>query len=426
MIGEFARSPRFQGAGSSKVNPTRVDDALTALRAGVGAGVTLDFAPGFGVDDPDVDDAALLAEAVETATGADTVVLFLGLPGELRVRGLRPRPPRPARRSSWRCSAAVAGVNDRVVVVLANGSVVGVADWEHHAGAILEGWLGGQAGGGAIADLLLGDANPSGRLTETVPLRLEDTPAYLNFPGDDRHVLYGEGVHVGYRHYDAVGRDVSYPFGHGLSYTTFEHSDLAVTVLEPGGEPASWLGAPRVSVSVTVTNTGNVAGQEVVQVYVGDPEAGVRRPVRELKAFAKVALDPGESQRVDLVLTERDLSYWSTRAGGWVLEPGTFEVAVGASSRDLRLTATVEVEGPRPTFPLDRNSTLAEWLDHPVGHEILIDSLRHSPLGDLTSLLDNPEQLRMIGSFPMSRLATMLGDAMGDDEVDALLAKVQG
>ena len=152
----------------------------------------------------------------------------------------------------------------------------------------------------------------------------------------------------------------------------------------------------------------------------------MRRPVRELKAFAKVALDPGESQRVDLVLTERDLSYWSTRAGDWVLEPGTFEVAVGASSRDLRLTATVEVEGPRPTFPLDRNSTLAEWLDHPVGHEILLDSLRHSPLGDLTSLLENPEQLRMIGSFPMSRLATMLGDAMGDDEVDALLAKVQG
>ena len=423
VIGEFARSPRFQGAGSSKVNPTRVDDALTALRAGVGAGVTLDFAPGFGVDDPDADDAALLAEAVGTATGADTVVLFLGLPASFESEGYdRDHIDLPAEQLA--VLDAVAAVNDRVVVVLANGSVVGVADWERHAGAILEGWLGGQAGGGAIADLLLGVANPSGRLTETVPLRLEDTPAYLNFPGDDRHVLYGEGVHVGYRHYDAVGRDVSFPFGHGLSYTTFEHSDLAVTVLESGGEPSSWLGAPRVSVSVTVTNTGTVAGQEVVQVYVGDPEAAVRRPVRELKAFAKVALEPGGSQRVDLVLTERDLSYWSTRAGGWVLEPGTFEVAVGASSRDLRLTATVEVDGPRPMFPLDRNSTLAEWLDHPVGHEILLDSLRRSPLGDLTTLLDNPEQLRMIGSFPMSRLATMLGDAMGDDEVDALLAKV--
>ncbi len=427
IIGEFARTPRYQGAGSSKVNPTQVDDALTALRAGVADGATISFSAGFGVDDPEADDAALLAEAVEAAQAAETAVLFLGLPASYESEGYdRDHMDLPT--SQVALVEAVSAVNDRVVVVLANGSVVSVAGWAHRAGAILEGWLGGQAGGGALADVLLGAVNPSGRLAETMPLRLQDNPSYLNFPGDDRHVTYGEGIYVGYRHYDAVDRDVSYPFGHGLSYTTFEYSDLAVTDLAgSGGDVADhWLGAPRLAVSVTVTNTGPVSGKEVVQLYVGDPEASVARPIRELKAFAKLALAPGESQRVNLILSERDLSYWSTRADGWVLEPGRFDVAVGASSRDLRLTTTVEVSGPAPSFPLDRNSTLGEWIEHPVGHEILVEALRRSPAGDLTPLLDNEEQRRMLSSFPMTRLATMLGPALGDDLVDALLAEVAG
>ncbi|MCU1496070.1 MAG: glycoside hydrolase family 3 domain protein [Acidimicrobiales bacterium] len=429
VIGEFARTPRFQGAGSSKVNPTRVEDALTALRDGVGPEVAVQFAAGFGVDDPRADAPALLLEAVAAARGAHSVVVFLGLPPSYESEGFdRDHLDLPA--DQLAVLAAVAEVNDRVVVVLVNGAVVAVEPWEHQAGAILECWLGGQAGGSAVADLLLGAVNPSGRLAETMPVRLQDTPAYLNFPGEDRHVRYGEGVHVGYRYYDAVGRAVSYPFGHGLSYTTFEYTDLAVTVVPVGGSAdgratsPGWRGAARIDVSLTLTNTGPVAGKEVVQLYLADPEVSVQRPVRELGAFAKVALAPGESAPVSFTLTERDLSYWSTRLGGWVLEAGAFEVMIGASSRDLRLAATVTVDAPPVLFPLDASSTVAEWLDHPVGHELLMTALRSGPGGDLSSLVEDPEQRRMLGSFPLGRLATMLG--LGRDMVPTLLGRIEG
>jgi beta-glucosidase len=423
VIGEFARTPRFQGAGSSKVNPTRVDDALTALRASVADDVTIDFAAGFGIDDPAADTDALRAEAVAKAGFAHATVLFLGLPPSYESEGYdRTHIDLPSEQLAL--LAAIADVADNVVVVLANGSVVAVDGWQHQARAVVEGWLGGQAGGGAIADVLLGAVNPSGKLAETMPVRLRDTAAHLNFPGDDRHVRYGEGLFIGYRHHDAIDGPVSYPFGHGLSYTSFRYDDLTVQALDgpsPGGD---WRGAPRVAVSLTVTNTGQVAGKEVVQLYVAAPDASVSRPVRELKDFAKVALQPGESAAVAFTLHERDLSYWSTRTDGWLLEPGTFEVAVGASSRDLRLTAMVEVDGPPLAYPLDRSSTLGEWLDHPVGHEILVDALRHSRGGDLSGLTEDPERVRMLGSFPMTRLSTLFGNAMDDDTIDHLLARL--
>ena len=428
VIGELARTPRFQGAGSSKVNPTRVDDALGALRAGVPRDVEVDFAPGYGVDEPGADVASLRDEAVAVARAADAVVVFLGLPPSYESEGYdRDHIDLPAEQVEL--LAAVAEVAADVVVVLANGSVVAVEPWLHHAGAVLEAWLGGQAGGSAVADVLLGAVNPSGRLAETVPRRLADTPAFANFPGEDRHVRYGEGLHVGYRHHDAVGGEVSFPFGHGLSYTSFEHTDLAVRVLPAGPATggvgsASWRGPDRVEVSVAVTNTGPVRGKEVVQVYVGDPVASVARPVRELKGFAKVDLEPGASATATVVLAERDLSYWSTRAGGWVFEPGTFEVAVGASSRDLRQVAVVHVDGPPLALPLDRESTLAEWIEHPVGHEVVLEALRTAPGGDLSGLVEDPERLRMLGSFPLKRLATMLGMGQPLAVVDALLAEV--
>lgn len=427
VIGAFATQPRFQGAGSSRVNPTRVDDALSALRAGVAPGVTVDHAAGFGVDDPTADAAALLAEAVEVARGADVAVLFLGLPPSFESEGYdRDHLDLPADQVA--VLEAVAAVNDRVVVVLANGSAVAVSGWEHHAGALVEAWLGGQAAGAAVADVLLGAAEPGGRLAETIPVRLEDTASYLNFPGEDRHVRYGEGLHIGYRHHDAVAGEVSYPFGHGLSYTTFAYADLTVRLLagtDDGTAEHGWRGRPMVAVSATVTNTGDRAGTEVVQLYVGRPDRTVARAPRELKAFAKVALAPGESETVTFTLAERDLAHWSPRAGAWVVEPGTAAVFVGASSRDLRLTGSVALDAPPLVVPLDRSSTLAEWLDHPVGHEVLVAALRHSPSGDLTPLLDDADQRRMLGSFPLTRLTTMLGASGADgDLVDHLLGQV--
>ncbi|MGN6693803.1 MAG: glycoside hydrolase family 3 C-terminal domain-containing protein, partial [Aquihabitans sp.] len=210
VIGEFARTPRFQGAGSSKVNPTRVDDALSALRAEVPDDVTIDFAAGFGVDDPEVDAVALLGEAVGKASFAHLTILFLGLPPSFESEGYdRTHIDLPA--DQLAVLEAVAEVAEKVVVVLANGSVVAVDGWRDQVHAIVEGWLGGQAGGSAVVDVLLGAVNPSGRLAETMPVRLQDTASYLNFPGEDRHVRYGEGVFIGYRHHDAIEGPVSYP-----------------------------------------------------------------------------------------------------------------------------------------------------------------------------------------------------------------------
>ncbi len=420
VIGEFARSPRFQGAGSSKVNPTRVDDALGALRAQLGPSVTVDFAPGFGVDDPGADLGALALEAVEVAKGADIVVLFLGLPPSFESEGFdRTHIDLPV--EQVQLLEMVAAVNDRTVVVLANGGVVSTAPWQHHAGAVLEGWLGGQAGGSAIADVLVGRVNPSGRLAETVPLRLEDTPAFANFPGEGGEVLYGERIFVGYRYYDLVDREVAFPFGHGLSYTTFEYSDLEVAVVDPVVPTSDWRGPVRLRATVEVTNTGDREGKEVVQCYVSELDASPPRPVRELRAFHKVQLAPGESVTVPFELTERDLSRWSVRNDGWALHPGCFEVAIGASSRDIRVHQLVDVVGDPPAIPLDRSSTMADWLAHPVGRDLLVEALRTAPGGDLSLLLADQDTVMMLGSFPLNRLVTMMGDAMGDGFVKELL-----
>ena len=281
VIGEFARTPRFQGAGSSQVNPTQVDVALDELRAAVPEGVEVAFADGASAD-----------EAVALAARSSAVVAFLGLPAADESEGFdRAHMDLPADQTAL--LARLAEANPRLVVVLANGSAVRMSDWDRHAGAILECWLSGQAAGGAAADLLLGAANPSGRLAETLPLRLQDTPSFLNFPGEAGHVRYGEGIFVGYRGYDAVGREVSYPFGHGLSYTRFDYADLEARVhgSAEGGDLA-------VEVTCRVTNAGGRRGKEVVQLYVADPEASVARPPHELKAFAKVDLEPGETETV--------------------------------------------------------------------------------------------------------------------------------
>lgn len=421
LIGELARTPRFQGAGSSKVNPTQVTSILDALPEVLPDGVTLDVAAGYGIDDASADADALRAEAVQVATGADVVVLVVGLPPSFESEGFdRDHLDLPPEQEAL--IHAVAEANPNVAIVLVNGAVVRTTGWAHRGRALLEAWLGGQAGGGAIADLLVGRANPSGRLAETIPMALSDAPAFLNFPGDDRTVRYGEGLFVGYRHYDAVEREVAFPFGHGLSYTTFEHRDLRVATVDPAATTdPGWRGPVRARVTVTVENTGPVAGAEVVQVYVGRPAPAGSRPVRELRGFAKVALEPGASETVAVELTSRDLAVWSARLGDWVVEPGEATVWVGASSRDLRQQATITIAGETPAIPLDRGSTFGEWHEHPVGHELLVDALRTSPSGDLTFLLDDPEGFRMLASFPLSRLGPMMG---GGVDVDDLLARL--
>ncbi len=266
VIGEFARTPRFQGAGSSQVNPTRVENALDELTATFGQ---VAFAAGYGIGDTGGDDV-LRAEAARVAADADTVVMFLGLPAADESEGFD-RTHLNLPDSQLAVLRTVAAVNPNVVVVLVNGSIVVLGDVVPHAAALVEAWLGGQAAGGAIADVLSGKVNPSGRLAETIPHRLADNSSYLNFPGDSQVVRYGEGLFVGYRGYDATDTDVAFPFGFGLSYTTFELDGLSVTTTGSAAD-----GSLAAQVTVTVTNTGPVAGSEVVQRRW--PRASLTRP----------------------------------------------------------------------------------------------------------------------------------------------------
>jgi beta-glucosidase len=390
VVGELARTPRFQGAGSSQVNPTQVDAALPALAEALPS-ATIIFAAGYQLDGTD-HQAALADEAVSAARQADVVLCFLGLPADSESEGFdRTHMDLPSNQVDL--LAQLAAVSSRVVVVLSNGSAVITSTWRAYAAAILECWLPGQGGGGAIADLLTGVVNPSGRLTETIPLALGDNPSSLNFPGELGHVRYGEGVFVGYRGFDAAGRAVSYPFGHGLSYTAFEFTELTISTTGTvhGGDLV-------VAVEFDVTNTGDVAGRTVAQVYVGDPAAAVARPPRELRGFRKVSLEPGQTRRVDLILTERDFAYWSCALRRWVVEGGTFTIDVGASSRDIALTGSINLNAPSVAPPLTPQSSLAEWLRDPAGGPAL---RRHVPAD---APVFRPETLAVIGSFPVSRL----------------------
>jgi len=458
VIGEFARTPRFQGAGSSQVSPTQVDVPLDALAAAL-PGATLRFAPGYRIDgspgpatdpgrssgprpatgDPDParnfgprpardsrpgpDDRSgpdLVAEALSAATSADVVVVFLGLPPAEESEGYdRAHIDLPDAQTSLltRLAEAVPGVP--VVAVLCNGGAVRTSAWDHAAAAVLECWLAGQATGAAVADVLTGAVNPSGRLAETIPLRLADCPAYLNFPGEEGHVRYGEGVFAGYRGYDALELPVAYPFGHGLSYSSFSYRDLRIS--QAGSADAGDL---AVTVRCTIGNTSGPAGAEVVQAYVSDPAAAVARPPRELKAFAKVVLEPGAEQEVTFTLTARDLSYWSALHRRWVLEGGEFRICVGASSRDIRLSASVTVAATPPALPLSGMSTLTEWLTDPAGGQALRDAMGTRPDGRPGGIFGSEELLAIIGNMPLATLAAFPGSGVTGELVDTLVAAV--
>ena len=385
VVGGFARTPRFQGAGSSQVNPTMVDNALDALAAAL----------------PSAE--VRFAEDVAGIADVDVVLAFLGLPPEAESEGFdRTDIDLPA--DQIRLVDELSELDAPIVAVLANGGVVRTSTWEHHVAAVVECWLGGQAAGSAIADVLTGAVDPGGRLAETIPLHLLDHPSSINFPGGEGHVRYGEGVFVGYRGFDATERDVAYPFGHGLSYTTFAHRDLAVT--QTGSHDGGDL---DLRVEVTVANTGGRAGREVVQLYVGDPESALARPPRELRGFAKVPLQPGEQRRLAFTLSARDLSYWSAGHRGWVLEGGRFEIAVGASSRNLTQRTTVTVEATPPPRSLTGMSTLQEWMADPEGSAALIAAVGTGPDGRPRGVLGNAEMLPVIGNFPLAVLTAFTG-----------------
>lgn len=396
VIGEFARTPRYQGAGSSLINPTKLTSFLDAIEE---RGVAADFAPGFTLDDA-AQDPALTEQAVTAAQQADVVLLFLGLPAAYESEGFdRTTLDIPAKQVE--VLDAVAAANPNVAVVLSNGSVVSMP-WRGRAKAILETWLLGQAGGAALADVIFGDETPSGKLAQTIIDDVNDDPSAMNWPGEEGHVDYGEGVFVGYRYHDTFRKQVTYPFGYGLSYATFDVHDA--TVAKTGPRTAE--------VTVTVTNTSDVAGAETVQVYVAPSKAKVARPVHELKGFAKVALEPGESKNVTIALDDRAFAYWSERFDDWHVEGGTYTVEVGVSSRDIISRLDVEIDDDGKIMNLDEWSTFGEWLDDPIGAPILqhvLDDMGKEAGHPI--IPDSALMVMFLRSMPLRSLSVILGEA---------------
>lgn len=358
VIGSAANKPVFQGGGSSHVNATRVDVPLEALRTraeiryamGDGQSVTVN--------------QAQISEAVEAATSADVALLYIALPASIESEGYDRR-DLYLTEHQIELIQAVGAAQPKTVVILNNGSALDMRAWIDAVPAVLETWLPGQAGAEAVLDVIYGAVNPSGKLAETFPLRLSDTPSYTNFPGENGVVNYGEGIFVGYRGYDVREQPVLFPFGYGLSYTQFAYSNLRIS-------KTAFTVDESLDVSVDIRNVGERAGKEIVQLYVHDPVSRLQRPPKELKGFAKVALEAGESKTVTLKLDSRAFSYYDPAYGRWLAEAGDFEILVGSSAHDihLRQTVTMTVGTPLPSI-LNMESTLGDWLDDPNGHAMV-------------------------------------------------------
>lgn len=335
IIGEFAQVPRYQGSGSSQVNPTKVDTVLEQLKE---QNIEYVFARGYNRD-IDIINEGLIAEACHVAQEADVAVIFAGLTNQYESEGydrqhldLPPAHNELIRR--------VAEVNPNIVVVLSGGAPV-IMPWLDQVKGVLHTYLWGQAGAGAVVDLLFGKKNPSGKLAESYPLKLEDHPASEFFAYDRSQTEYRESIFVGYRYYDVSEKEVLFPFGYGLSYTKFRYADLKLS-------SSSLLDTAPLTVESTITNVGKLGGAEIVQLYVGKLDSSLFRAPRELRGFKKVWLEPGESKQVEFTLDYRSFAYYNVFSEDWHVESGQYHISIGSSSRDLHLQATVEVESSLP------------------------------------------------------------------------------
>ena len=441
VIGDFAKNPRYQGAGSSMVNSTQVDvllDKLIDSELNV-----IGYQQGF--DRHGKPDAALQESACELATQADTVILCMGLDEIAESEGLDRSNLRLAQ-NQVDLLQAVAAVNPKIVVVLYSGSVV-ETPWLDNCQALLYAALGGQAGAGAVADALTGKVNPCGKLAETWPLTYADIPSAADFATRRKTVEYREGLYIGYRYFTTAEKAVRFPFGYGMSYTTFAYSDMA---------------ADEQGVSLTVTNTGSVAGTEIVQLYVAKKDSELFRPAKELKGFARVTLAPGEKQRITITLDDKALRFWNVKANRWEIEGGEYELLVGASVEDIRLCEKISVHGTATVHPYEdrdldcyykgnvlhvSDADFEKLLGHPIPNgktkidrNLTLGELNHarSPLGwlvwlVLTILLDasykrGKPDLNILFQYnmPLRALAKMTNGAISMGMVDGIVMELQG
>lgn len=411
-IGEFAEKPRYQGGGSSHVNSVRVVSALDAARS---KGRNVTYARGFSMENDAMTEQEL-EKACRTASEADIAVIFAGLPEIFESEGYD-RTSMKLPQCQNRLIEEVLKVQPNVVVVLHNGSPVELP-WADKVSAILEMYLGGQGVGEACDRLLYGEANPSGRLAETFPYRLEDNPSYLHFPGNDKRVLYGEDIFVGYRYYDTKKVPVRYAFGHGMSYTEFAYADLTLS-------SARMMDGDILTVSLKVKNIGQTEGKEVVQMYVSDKCGTPERPVKELKGFVKVHLMPGEEKTVSMDISARDLSYYEERLGDWYAPSGIYRILIGHASDDIRLNADIEFE-TKKDLPLhaDFTTTFGELLDNMKTAPIITELL--APLAATAASAEGmSDEYKKLGEKVIREmpLKSLLGQMPGE-QVEQLIGQL--
>lgn len=412
IIGALAKQVRYQGGGSSNIKPTKLDNIREEIEKSARGEAEIGFAQGYDLDSDAIAES-LLEEAKRLAAQSDTAILCVGLPEHYESEGYdRKHLDLPA--NQVHLIEQIASVQSNVVVVLSNGAPI-VMPWLGKVKAVLEAYLGGQAVGGAVADLLFGEANPSGKLAETFPKSLKQNPSHPYFPGEGDRVEYREGLFVGYRYYEAKDIEPLFPFGYGLSYTTFAYSNLQLDKCDITDQDT-------VQVMVKVKNTGKRFGKEIVQLYVCDVASSVIRPEKELKGFAKIALEPGEEQTVSFRLDKRSFAYFNVQLKDWHVQSGEFEILIGSSSRDIALRSTLNVQsttGIVPTF--HRNTTMGELMENPKTLPILTKLQSTAPQFESHSDVISSEMMMYI---PLRGLIPFTEGALTEETLAALLEQL--
>lgn len=414
VIGTFAKQPRIQGAGSARVTPTRVDIPLDELKNIVGDKVDLVYADGYPQDDRI--DEQMIQESAALAASADVAVLFVGQP-EYVESEMHDLVTIELPLHQQKLIKAVTEVQPHCIVVTSSGSALAMNSWIQYVPGVLHSWLTGQGSGKAIADILFGRVNPSGKLSETFPVKLSDNPSHMRIRGENGKLYYREGLSIGYRYYDRKELAPQFPFGHGLSYTTFAYSDLKAV---QQGE--------HVNVTFFVENTGTMFGKEVVQLYIHDEECSWNRPQKELKAFTKIALAPGEKQQVHFVLEERDFAYYNTKYNKWVAETGYFQIVIGSSSRDIRLRERINCDFGLEPISFHKFSLLNDWINTPKAKTIFEAYLAEMNKHVSEQVVLDDVFIGFWGDFPAIKIFQMFGqtwliDRSPDDVIAEMIAE---
>lgn len=417
VIGSFAKKPRFQGGGSSHINPYRVDSAYDEIKKYTTNELT--YAEGYLIES-DRDNKKLIKEAKELAENVDNVIIFAGLPDRYESEGYdRKTLDMPPNQNNL--IEEVTKVNKNVVVVLSNGSPI-IMPWLTNVRAVLEGYLSGQAGGGAAADILFGKVNPSGKLAETFPRKLSDNPSFLFFPGEKDVVEYREGIFVGYRYYDTKEIKPLFPFGYGLSYTNFEYNDLKIEKKEITDQE-------KVKLSLKIKNTGNVYGKEIVQLYVTDLDSTVIKPKKELKGFTKVELEPGQEKMIEFELDKRSFAYYNTEINDWFVEGGDYEILIGCSSRDIQLKDQIKVES-KIELPVEYtiNTNIGDIVSDPAGEKLFNSLLEKYLKGSkfIERLEGRPDEMMeaMLKYMPLRALVMFSDGKINRVQVEEIVNKL--